>query len=77
MIVGVNGKHIGNFFGIPPTGNRISYQAVHIHGICDDGKLVVHKAIRDDLSLMMQLGAAGPSSQQYEPLFRTWKGLKS
>jgi steroid delta-isomerase-like uncharacterized protein len=77
MIVSVNGKHIGNFFGIPPTGNRISYQAVHIHRIGDDGKIAEHKAIRDDLSLMMQLGVAGPSSPQYEPLFRAWKGLKS
>jgi hypothetical protein len=36
-----------------------------------------HKAIRDDLSLMVQLGAAGPASPQYEVLFRAWKGLKS
>jgi predicted ester cyclase len=76
-IVSVSGKHTGNFFVVPPTGNRISYQAVHIHRIGDDGKLVEHKAIRDDLSLMVQLGVAGPSSQQYEPLFRAWKGLKS
>lgn len=77
MTVGVNGKHIGNFFGIPPTGNRISYQAVHIPRIGDDGKIVEHKAILDALSLMMQLGVAGPSSPQHEPLFRAWKGLKS
>jgi predicted ester cyclase len=76
-IVSVSGKHTGNFFVVPPTGNRISYQAVHIHRIGDDGKIVEHKAIRDDLSLMVQLGVAGPSSQQYEPLFRAWKGLKS
>ena len=75
-IVSVSGKHTGNFFVVPPTGNRISYQAVHIHRIGDDGKIVEHKAIRDDLSLMVQLGVAGPSSQQYEPLFRAWKGLK-
>jgi predicted ester cyclase len=76
-IVSVSGKHTGNFFVVPPTGNRISYQAVHIHRIGDDGKIVEQKAIRDDLSLMVQLGVAGPSSQQYEPLFRAWKGLKS
>lgn len=76
-IVSVSGKHTGNFFVVPPTGNRISYQAVHIHRIDDDGKIVEHKAIRDDHILMVQLGVAGPSSQQYEPLFRAWKGLKS
>ena len=64
------------FFVIPPTGNNISYQAVHIFTIGDDGKIVEHKAIRDDLSLMVQLGVAGPKSKQYEPLFQTWKGLK-
>jgi steroid delta-isomerase-like uncharacterized protein len=67
-IVKVTGKHMGNFFVIPPSGNRISYRAVHIHRIDDDGKIVEHKAIRDDLSLMVQLGVVGPKSAQYESL---------
>ena len=75
-IVKVTGKHTGNFFVIPPSGNRISYQAAHIHRISDDGKIVEHKAIRDDLSLMVQLGVVGPKSAQYEPLFQAWKGIK-
>ena len=59
-IMNVTGKHAGNFFVIPPSGNRISYQAVHIHRIGDDdGKIVEHKSIRDDLSLMVQLGVVG------------------
>jgi predicted ester cyclase len=76
LVVKVNGRHTGNFFVIPPTGNNISYQAVHIFTIGDDGKIVEHKAIRDDLSLMVQLGVAGPKSKQYESLFQNWKGLK-
>jgi steroid delta-isomerase-like uncharacterized protein len=72
-IVKVTGKHTGNFFVIPPSGNRISYLAVHIHRIVD-GKIVEHKAIRDDLSLMVQLGVVGPKSDQYESLFQVWKG---
>jgi len=40
-----------------------------------DSKIVEHKAIRDDLSLMVQLGVAG-RTKQYEPLFQAWKGLK-
>jgi hypothetical protein len=49
-IVNVTGKHTGTFFGfIPPSRNKISYHAVHVHTIGDDGKIVEHKAIRDDL----------------------------
>jgi len=73
----VTGEHLGNFFAIPPTGRKIAYQAVHIHNIGNDGKIIEHKAIRDDLTLMMQLGLVGLTSAQYEPLFKTWKGLKS
>jgi uncharacterized protein (TIGR02246 family) len=76
LIVNVTGKHVGNFFGIaPPTGRNISYQAVHIHRIGRDGKIVEHRAIRDDLTFMMQLGVIGPSSTQYEPLFQAWEGF--
>ena len=74
-IVKVTGKHTGNFFIIPPSGNRINYEAVHIHSIVDD-KIVEHKAIRDDLSLMVQLGVVGPKSDQYESLFQAWKAWK-
>jgi SnoaL-like polyketide cyclase len=55
LFLTVSGKHVGNFFGIQPTGRSFSYQAVQIHSI-DDGKIVEHKAIRDDLRFMLQLG---------------------
>jgi predicted ester cyclase len=74
-IVNVTGIHTGNFFTIPPSGNKISYRAVHIHRIVD-GKIVEHQAIRDDLSLMVQLGIVGPKSDQYESLFQVWKVWK-
>ena len=74
-MVKVTGKHTGNFFVIPPSENRINYEAVHIHSIVD-GKIVEHRAIRDDLSLMVQLGVAGPKSAQYESLFKAWKAWK-
>ena len=76
-IVNVTGKHTGNFFIIPPTRNKINYRAVHIHRIIDR-KIVEHTAIRDDLSLMVQLGVVGPKSDEYEslfPIWRAWKGL--
>jgi predicted ester cyclase len=76
-IVNVTGKHVGNFFGIvAPTGHDISYQAVHIYRIGNDGKIVEHKAICDDLKFMMQLGLVGPASSEYEQLFQAWKGFK-
>jgi uncharacterized protein (TIGR02246 family) len=73
----VTGQHLGNFFVIPPTRRKIAYQAVHIHRIGNDGKIVEHRAIRDDLTLMMQLGLVSLTSAQYEPLFKAWKGLES
>lgn len=76
-IVSVRGKHTGSFFGfIPPTGNKISYQAVHIFKI-DDGKIAEHMAIRDDLALMYQLGVVNASSLKYENFLKEWKGVKS
>lgn len=73
-IVIVTGKHTGDFFGIPPKGNNFSYQAAHISRIADD-KIVEHKAIRDDLKFMMQLGVIGAASQEYEPIIDAWKGM--
>lgn len=57
-----SGKHTGTFFVIPPTDTHTStsYDAIHVFRI-EGGKRVEHKAIRDDLSFMMQLGQAGPA----------------
>jgi predicted ester cyclase len=70
----VTGKHTGDLFGIPPTGNNFSYQTAHFYTIADD-KLVEHKAFRDDLSFMIQLGVIGAASPQYEPIINAWKGM--
>ena len=69
----VTGTHKGNFF-IPPTGNKISYEAVHIHTIGKDRKIVEHKAIRDYLKFMMRLGVIKPASE-FEPYIKGWKGV--
>jgi predicted ester cyclase len=74
LIVMVTGKHTGDFFGIPPKGTIFSYQAAHISRIADE-KIVEHKAIRDDLRFMMQLGVIGAASPQYEPIINAWKGM--
>lgn len=73
-IINVTGTHNGNFFILPPTGKDISYEAVHIYRIGGDGKIVEHRAIRDDLTFLAQLGVVGASSPQYEPFFEALTG---
>jgi len=71
FIGNVTGTHTGNFFFVPPTGNKISYEAVHTIG--DDRKIIEHRAIRDDLKFMMQLGLVKATSSECEKFFKTWK----
>jgi predicted ester cyclase len=50
------GTNLGSLNGAgPPTGRRFTARQCHWYRI-DDGKLVEHWAIRDDLSAMLQLG---------------------
>ena len=74
-LVNVSGKHVGNFFGIPPTGRNFTYEAMHMFRILDN-KIVEHRAICNDLSFMMQMNLVRPTSQEYESLFQAWKGYK-
>lgn len=74
FVAQVSGKHVGNFFGIDPTGHSFSYLAVHIFRIAGD-KIVEHRAVRDDLKFMFKLGAIEPA-KKYEPIFQAWKGVK-
>jgi steroid delta-isomerase-like uncharacterized protein len=76
FIANVTGTHTGNFFFVPPTGNQISYEAVHIHTIDSDGKIVEHRAIRDDLKFMLQLGLVKAGSAEYERFFKKWKEIE-
>ena len=51
----MSGTHSGDFFGIAPTGRRVSVVGVHVFRI-QDGKVAEHWGSNDDLSLMRQLG---------------------
>lgn len=51
-----HGRHTGDLMGIPPTGREVAYDYVHILRY-RDGKAVEHWAVRDDMTLMQQLGA--------------------
>jgi steroid delta-isomerase-like uncharacterized protein len=74
-VINVTGTNTGNFFIFPPTGNKINYEAVHIYRIGEDGKIAEHKAIRDDLTFLAQLGVVGPLSSQYQPFFQALTGV--
>ncbi len=51
----MTGEHVGLFNGIEPTGKRISHKQVHIFRVADD-QITDHRAVRDDLGLLLQLG---------------------
>lgn len=70
----VSGKHTGYFFAFAPTGNSFRYKTVHIHRFEQD-KIKEHKAIRDDLTFMLQLGIVVPN-KKYESLFNSWKRIE-
>jgi predicted ester cyclase len=48
-------RQTGDLMGIAPTGREVSYDYVHIVRFAD-GKVVEHRGVRDDLTLMRQLG---------------------
>ena len=47
---------------IPPTGKRVSWQSVRIYRVID-GKIAEHWAVRDDITMLMQLGALPAQAQ--------------
>ena len=51
----MSGTHQGPLMGMPPTGR--SMQQAHMHFVrFRDGKAIEHWGVRDDLSMMQQLG---------------------
>jgi predicted ester cyclase len=52
----MTGRHTGSFNGIEPTGRPIRHEQVHIFTL-DGERIVRHRAVRDDLGLLRQLGA--------------------
>jgi steroid delta-isomerase-like uncharacterized protein len=52
----MRGTHRGDFFGIPPTGNEISVQALNFYHLAD-GQIIGEKGQPDLLGIMQQIGA--------------------
>jgi predicted ester cyclase len=66
LVVTSSGTHTGEVLHMPggpiaPTGRHVSWQSVRIYRIAD-GKIVEHWAVRDDLKLLQQIGAAFPEA---------------
>ena len=53
--VTMSGTHLGPFMGIAPTGRSVRQVSMHFVRF-QDGKGIEHRAVRDDLGMMRQLG---------------------
>jgi predicted ester cyclase len=56
--VTMHGKHLGEFLGQEPTGKEFAVEHIHIWRM-DDGKVIEHWSVRDDLGQALQLGLLG------------------
>jgi steroid delta-isomerase-like uncharacterized protein len=49
------GTHVGEFFGIPPTGRSFQFGGIDIHRL-QDGRMAEHWHVVDIFSMLQQLG---------------------
>jgi predicted ester cyclase len=54
----MHGRHVGEFLGRAPTGKEFATKQIHVYRI-EDGKLIEHWSVRDDLGQALQLGLIG------------------
>jgi predicted ester cyclase len=58
--VTMRGTHEGGLPpGVPGTHKPFAVEHVHLMRFADDGRVLEHRAVRDDLGLMMQAGLLG------------------
>jgi predicted ester cyclase len=50
-----HGRQVGDLMGIPPTNREVAYQYVHFLRF-RGGRAIEHWSVRDDMTLMRQLG---------------------
>lgn len=55
----MTGTHEGPLMGMPPTGHSVRQKNMHFVRF-RDGKAVEHWGVRDDMSMMQQLGVIPP-----------------
>ena len=51
----MHGRHVGEFLGREPTGKEFATKQIHVWRL-EDGKVIEHWSVRDDLSQALQLG---------------------
>jgi steroid delta-isomerase-like uncharacterized protein len=56
-----SGTHVGEFFGIPPTGKSFQFAGIDIHRL-QDGKMAEHWHVVDVFAMLQQLGVLPPPS---------------
>jgi predicted ester cyclase len=56
--VTMHGRHVGEFLGRPATGKEYAVEHIHIWRL-EDGKVIEHWSVRDDLGQALQLGLIG------------------
>jgi steroid delta-isomerase-like uncharacterized protein len=54
-----SGTHVGEFFGIPPTGKSFQIAGIDIHRL-QDGKMAEHWHVVDVFGMLQQLGVLPP-----------------
>ena len=65
VCIGVmTGTHDGRFHGIPATHRRTAARQIHVLTFNDTGLITEHLAVRDDITVLRQLGALPPSQTQ-------------
>lgn len=52
----MNGTQEGQFGPFPPSGNQFRARQIHTFRFNEDGLLTDHTAVRDDMSMLQQLG---------------------
>ena len=58
----MSGTHEGPLMGMPPTGRTVRQNHMHFVRF-REGKAVEHWGVRDDMTMMRQLGAVPPPGQ--------------
>jgi predicted ester cyclase len=54
----MHGKHVGEFLGQAPTGREFAAKQIHVYRI-EDGRVIEHWSVRDDLGQALQLELLG------------------